>query len=777
MDNLNYFDNIDPEEDIDALNDETFGGDVGDINDDWEEEHEKEFGLQENSNQGPTTSAFDHSKSNLFKSSLSPIGRNQREDYSQYDFIENQLKTLMLDDEEISNFYPDFGKLSDSANGTPTKSKVQLNALKPPSPFILNYDDAHMSSVWKFEGDEKEIQPKAVTPKPPPAPPSNGLGGINGISSLPEKVIRLEDLEAQILSAPPPQQQSSTKTAKQPAPSNAPNQVPQPPPSFPLGPGLPPHPLLANHPLNMLSPQLLEGKIPPEMLKQLSMLNGGKMMPGGFPMPPFFPPMSAANYAKMGMPPPPPPGMINPSSKASTASTTASPKHHANQPPTTTANNDKRTSPTMSQKANSPHVDLSKQQTPKVPPFPPEMYFPSQMMGNVKAPFPPFFMPGMGPMPTPQQMASMMAANNMKMLPVFMNPLVQEQQRLIINKIITPAQAQRSYSNARQFDRRNIDRYAGFMTQREKDWLIKVFRLQTKVNDPYIEDYYEVSFNLKKSMIKKLEELYKQKFNDKQATELDIDSFIAAESLVVIPELTKGEEDKPKYIQFDNALGKIQVSNSRCPRKVVEIETSLNSPTADYKLCGHKQHLLKIERLYDNLLDIEDEDKRMPILPKQIVPEHMAKRRALCERIFSGLVRKVPNQDNSVGTRFILLNRMMPTFKRIDLELDPELLGINKGLLLVYRSLFQLHDEAYLMVILASLLKSANFKRFVLQAEEKNKAGYGGTLIKAIKRLRRTQSIMYIASNLDDVDIFTNNKVSLCCLESCPWKCNTNPLS
>jgi len=36
----------------------------------------------------------------------------------------------------------------------------------------------------------------------------------------------------------------------------------------------------------------------------------------------------------------------------------------------------------------------------------------------------------------------------------------------------------------------NGDEYAGLMTQREKDWVIKIQLLQLHTDNPYVDDYY-----------------------------------------------------------------------------------------------------------------------------------------------------------------------------------------------------------------------------------------------------------------------------------------------
>src|SRR5699024_4426537 len=150
------------------------------------------------------------------------------------------------------------------------------------------------------------------------------------------------------------------------------------------------------------------------------------------------------------------------------------------------------------------------------------------------------------------------------------------------------------------------------------------------------------------------------------------------------------------------------------------------------KANSYSSFLIKIERLYEHLLKIEDEDKRLPILPERAIPLHIEKRFQLCQKLFNGLTRPVTTSHKDEGTFFILVNRNMATLKKLDSEIDPEMLNISKVLLLAYRSLFHLRDEHQLVVLLCSLLKSANYKKFVAEAERSSQTSYGNNLIKAI---------------------------------------------
>lgn len=50
----------------------------------------------------------------------------------------------------------------------------------------------------------------------------------------------------------------------------------------------------------------------------------------------------------------------------------------------------------------------------------------------------------------------------------------------------------RDYNRDRPEKTQPIDEYAGIMTQKEKDWVIKIQLLQLHTDNPYVDDYYYV---------------------------------------------------------------------------------------------------------------------------------------------------------------------------------------------------------------------------------------------------------------------------------------------
>ena len=44
--------------------------------------------------------------------------------------------------------------------------------------------------------------------------------------------------------------------------------------------------------------------------------------------------------------------------------------------------------------------------------------------------------------------------------------------------------------NEEEDRKRSVDGYAGLMTQKEKDWIIKIQLIQLQTENPYLDDYY-----------------------------------------------------------------------------------------------------------------------------------------------------------------------------------------------------------------------------------------------------------------------------------------------
>lgn len=187
-------------------------------------------------------------------------------------------------------------------------------------------------------------------------------------------------------------------------------------------------------------------------------------------------------------------------------------------------------------------------------------------------------------------------------------------------------------------------------------------------------------------------------------------------------------------LQFENSLGKIQVSNIQCPRKLLDLmsvsekrtqstdQTSTPAhdsepvkPLARKELTKFRKLLLDIERLYLILLKIDYEDKRMAALPDDQRQPHVELREQLCRQLFEGITRPV---DPSVASKDVT-----------SVRLNAQIASIRKGCALIFRSLELLHDVRQKEVIISDLLDEENFH---LIANQKDKELYSLDYLKIL---------------------------------------------
>jgi DNA topoisomerase 2-associated protein PAT1 len=78
-------------------------------------------------------------------------------------------------------------------------------------------------------------------------------------------------------------------------------------------------------------------------------------------------------------------------------------------------------------------------------------------------------------------------------------------------------------------------------------------------------------------------------------------------------------KDEYTPLQFENSLGKIQATNVKAPRKLIDVGV-LNydleqASSAQKDSRNYKKTLLELERLYNILIDVEDCEKKLAALP------------------------------------------------------------------------------------------------------------------------------------------------------------------
>ena len=318
-----------------------------------------------------------------------------------------------------------------------------------------------------------------------------------------------------------------------------------------------------------------------------------------------------------------------------------------------------------------------------------------------------------------------------------LHPLhLQQQQQHLHQQYLQ--QRQHLYHNSRQrynsYDENTSDdEYAGLMTQREKEWLIKIQLFQTELKDPYVDDYYYVTY-------------ISRKIAAKAATDKDNKTTPS----LLLPERPKPapEPETPKYIpiQFEGSLGKIQVSNVNCPRKLLDCKLNKTDGNTTETMGETKvitksevqkfrKLLLDIEKLYVVLINIDDEDKRIGALPEEARIPHLETRRQLCDKLFKGLT----NETNE--------------------KISLEVVQIKKGLALLFRSLSYLSDERQRAVIISDLLNANNFRQYVIKP--KDRLDYGLMLVNAIRHIKNDEILEKIVDNINNISVIIKSEVSI----------------
>ncbi|UXI16187.1 toll-interacting protein-like [Sarcoptes scabiei] len=736
---LNYDENDLCSEDEDALNYETFGCDINDINDDWEEEHEKyvvetsgcdDSCVSEKSSMfidtgsfvetapitNNTRDTFNYQSSYHPNSSSTPTNVSAKKNQSLKidevfplcdDLIAKSVLDVVYDDnDEIFNpseFFKKSDLLSSIQNGIDLKDaeaklkekakNIDLESLRPPSPSILPLDHTFMSSVWR-----------PPSPESASTTPSTSNGGGN------DEIVNEDQYHSPNLSSP--------RQFISPRSNNLE--------------GLGDENVARNQKRlsNLINLEDLESnlsaiqntakskdissrnspnRLDPNILELLRLESSNEKIS-----------IEQQNYAKIVQPPP---GFNLAQFQSPSSNLMQSPRNQI-------------------QMGLKPRISNSRSPLP-MPIQDPK----ASILGLLNSSFSPQMLANQSQQSSTIQNQSM-SIPTMEMIQPFL------QQQRIISKIITPSQVQKSYRHLNHFHQKQ-DKFAGFMTQKEKDWLMKIFRIQCKVNDPYVEDYYEVTFMMRKKSQKLLSKSHNNgdyEMNGRRSSDTSDSS-----PMLVLPQTVQTEENKPRFIQFDDALGKIQVLNSRCPRKLVEFDEK-DVSFHNYQLDRKSQCLLRIENLYKCLLDIEDEDKRLPILPPDVQQEHRTKRSKMCEDLFEALTVVKPNERKEPSQYFITLNRFIFALKRIDRMIDPKMVSIKKGLILIARTLSHMENDYCRIIILSSLIDTETI-RLIEMIEEELKISLEDILIETIRKIHSAQTLIYLVSQCQNFDVFTDRKL------------------
>lgn len=131
-------------------------------------------------------------------------------------------------------------------------------------------------------------------------------------------------------------------------------------------------------------------------------------------------------------------------------------------------------------------------------------------------------------------------------------------------------------------ENRNADPYANLMTDREKDWVIKIQLRQLQTENPYLDDYYYTSMQMKKEALE----------NQKQHRS-------GSDAKLVIPQIVAKVDSKAyKPLTFEGSLGRLTTSSVHNPRRIIDVSSNTlheNDEAKGREVRRFKKLLLDIE--------------------------------------------------------------------------------------------------------------------------------------------------------------------------------------
>uniref|UniRef100_A0A4W2G961 PAT1 homolog 2 n=1 Tax=Bos indicus x Bos taurus TaxID=30522 RepID=A0A4W2G961_BOBOX len=200
------------------------------------------------------------------------------------------------------------------------------------------------------------------------------------------------------------------------------------------------------------------------------------------------------------------------------------------------------------------------------------------------------------------------------------------------------------------------DSYANLMTQKEKDWVVRVQMVQLQSENPRLDDYYYQE--------------YYQKLEKKQADEELLGQRSRFESLKLVTPYIQKAEAYESVVRIEGSLGQVAVSTCFTPRRAIN---AVPHGTQEQETAAASSQrlwvLYRIEKMFLQLLEIEDGQQDAPAQPRD-----SEQRSSRVEKLFQAL--KAQGQNNleaaddgflqalSVGKGKALVARLLPILPR-----------------------------------------------------------------------------------------------------------------
>ncbi|XP_006020328.1 protein PAT1 homolog 2 isoform X5 [Alligator sinensis] len=165
------------------------------------------------------------------------------------------------------------------------------------------------------------------------------------------------------------------------------------------------------------------------------------------------------------------------------------------------------------------------------------------------------------------------------------------------------------------------DPYAGLMTLKEKDWVIKVQMMQLQSENPHLDDYYY--------------QAYYHRLERKQAEEELFGGRSKQEPPKLVTPYIQKMETYDSVVRIAGSLGQVAMSTCYSPRRAIDAvhHALLEEAAGNQRL----RALDRIEKMFLQLLDVEETQRKINLAPEEQHPRFREKKSREVGRIFHTL--------------------------------------------------------------------------------------------------------------------------------------------
>ncbi|XP_074773031.1 protein PAT1 homolog 2 [Athene noctua] len=221
-------------------------------------------------------------------------------------------------------------------------------------------------------------------------------------------------------------------------------------------------------------------------------------------------------------------------------------------------------------------------------------------------------------------------------LPSHLTQLHPQHQRILTQRQQQGGQAQ-SISPKKLWSPK-VDPYAGLMTSKEKDWVVKVEMIQLQSENMDDDYYYQT---------------YYHRLERRQAEEELLGGRNKQEPPKLVTPFIQKVETYNSVVRIAGSLGQVAVSTCYSPRRAID---AVHHALVEEAAGSHRLRALhRIEKLFLQLLEVEEMQRKMSLAPEEQQPCSRVQKSQEVERIYQALKIRACSSNEEAEDEFLQL--------------------------------------------------------------------------------------------------------------------------